>query len=74
MSGGISAPFIHRPIATTLLMAAVRGLMMDLLATGDRERVDDAFELLLAGVRDRIEEWSADSVPGGRRLDRRQRA
>jgi len=23
MSGGISAPFIHRPIATTLLMAAV---------------------------------------------------
>ena len=30
MSGGISAPFIHRPIATTLLMAAV--LLVGLVA------------------------------------------
>ena len=34
----------------TLLLAALRGLVLDLLATGDAERVDRAFEALLASV------------------------
>lgn len=31
----------------TLLLAALRGLLLDLLATGERDRVDAAFEALL---------------------------
>ncbi|KAA5835952.1 TetR/AcrR family transcriptional regulator [Saccharopolyspora hirsuta] len=34
----------------TLALAALRGLVLDLLATGDTERVDAAFEALLAGM------------------------
>ena len=34
----------------TLLLAVVRGLLLDLLATGDRQRVDAAFERALAGL------------------------
>jgi len=34
----------------TLVLAAVRGLLLDLLATGERARVDAAFEALLAHV------------------------
>jgi AcrR family transcriptional regulator len=32
----------------TLLLAVVRGLLLDLLATGDKRRVDAAFEMALA--------------------------
>jgi AcrR family transcriptional regulator len=35
------------PDRATLLLAALRGLLLDLLATGDRGRVDAAFERLL---------------------------
>lgn len=35
----------------TLVVAAVRGLLLDLLATGDRERVEQAFERLVAVTR-----------------------
>ena len=35
-----------------LLLAVVRGLLLDLLATGDTERVDAAFELALARLVD----------------------
>ena len=34
----------------TLLLAVVRGLLLDLLATGDKRRVDAAFERALAGL------------------------
>jgi hypothetical protein len=40
----------------TLVIATIRGLLLDLLATGDRERVEDAAEAFLATldrVRDR---------------------
>lgn len=37
----------------TLVLAAIRGLMLDLLATGETDRVNAAFERLLAAVTDR---------------------
>ncbi|MFI0721692.1 TetR/AcrR family transcriptional regulator [Streptomyces sp. NPDC021224] len=36
----------------TLVIATIRGLLLDLLATGDRARVQDAAEHFLAGLRD----------------------
>lgn len=39
------------PEAATLALAAVRGLLLDLLATGDSERVDAAFHALLGLLR-----------------------
>jgi hypothetical protein len=35
-----------RAATATLVWAALRGLLLDLLATGDRDRVESAFELL----------------------------
>lgn len=35
----------------TLLLAGLRGLLLDLLATGERERVDAAFEALVRSIR-----------------------
>jgi hypothetical protein len=32
----------------TLVIATIRGLLLDLLATGDRERVEDAAESFIA--------------------------
>ena len=37
----------------TLLLAVVRGLLLDLLATGEKQRVDAAFEIVLAGLESR---------------------
>ena len=34
----------------TLVIATIRGLLLDLLATGDRDRVDDAAEAFLASL------------------------
>ena len=34
----------------TLVIATIRGLLLDLLATGDRERVHDAAEIFLASL------------------------
>ena len=34
----------------TLVIATIRGLLLDLLATGDRDRVEDAAESFLAGL------------------------
>jgi hypothetical protein len=39
-------PARARPMATTLL-AQIRGLQLDLAATGERDRVDQAFTLML---------------------------
>ncbi|MBF6214015.1 TetR/AcrR family transcriptional regulator [Nocardia puris] len=36
------------PVIATLILAQVRGLQLDLLATGDRERVESAFDTLIA--------------------------
>jgi AcrR family transcriptional regulator len=38
--------------AATLVIATIRGLLLDLLATGDRNRVQDAAEDFLAGLGD----------------------
>ena len=48
-------PHIDRALGTseaeaTLVLAALRGLMLDLLATGDSDRVHAAFEALLADL------------------------
>ena len=39
-------------VVRTLLVAAVRGLLLDVLATGDRDRADAAFETLLSMIDD----------------------
>lgn len=42
----------------TLALATLRGLCIDLLATGERERVDGAFESYLDSVVRRAEQWA----------------
>jgi AcrR family transcriptional regulator len=46
----------------TVLLAVVRGLMMDLVATGDRERLDAAFEIVIEGSVRNIEEWALEAA------------
>jgi hypothetical protein len=38
------------PVSATLVIATIRGLLLDLLATGDRDRVQSAAERFLAGL------------------------
>jgi AcrR family transcriptional regulator len=47
----------------TLLLATLRGLVIELLATGERERLDEAFETYLAGAERRAAEWSSTDRP-----------
>jgi AcrR family transcriptional regulator len=47
-----------RPYAT-LLLATLRGLVIDLLATGERERLEEAFENTLANAQRHVSEWSS---------------
>jgi AcrR family transcriptional regulator len=42
----------------TLLLAMMRGLIMDLLVTGDRERLDIAFNAVVGDAMRRIEGWA----------------
>ncbi|MFC5063345.1 TetR/AcrR family transcriptional regulator [Actinomycetospora atypica] len=37
-------------VAATMILAQIRGLQLDLAATGDHERVDRAFELFVSGL------------------------
>jgi len=46
----------------TLMLATLRGLVVDLLTTGERERVDDAFEIYLENIERRAAEWSMDGL------------
>lgn len=41
----------------TLILSQIRGLSMDLLATGDRDRVDRAFEMFVEGFAARAQSW-----------------
>jgi AcrR family transcriptional regulator len=41
----------------TLTLALMRGLMVDMLVTGERERVDRAFDLVIAGAAARDAVW-----------------
>jgi AcrR family transcriptional regulator len=49
----------------TLGAATLRGLVIDLLATGERERVDRAFEGALENVLRRAEEWDTRARQAG---------
>ncbi|MFF0816337.1 TetR/AcrR family transcriptional regulator [Rhodococcus sp. NPDC003318] len=46
------------PSQATLILAQVRGLSLDLLATGDRGRVDRAFELFVTGIEAKLAAWA----------------
>jgi hypothetical protein len=48
------------PGIATLLIAQRRGLMTDLLVTGDTARIDAAFEIVLENARRRAELWNSD--------------
>jgi AcrR family transcriptional regulator len=52
-------PPADAPPLATFLIAEIRGLQLDLLATGDRARVDRAFALLLETYRARAAGWQA---------------
>jgi len=56
-------PLARREAAATFVYAAIRGLQLDLLATGDRQRVDAGFEELLAATR-LLREAGAEAVAG----------
>ncbi|WFR70896.1 TetR/AcrR family transcriptional regulator [Prescottella defluvii] len=56
-------PRDEAPAHSTLVLAQVRGLLLDLLATGDRERVDRTFELVVGDTRARIRRWRRDQLP-----------
>ncbi len=47
----------------TLLLATIRGLVVELLATGDRERLNEAFEIAVENAERRAGEWA---LRGGR--------
>lgn len=42
----------------TLILGQIRGLALDLLATGDRDRVDAAFERFVADIEGKLTRWS----------------
>jgi AcrR family transcriptional regulator len=48
------APAHEAPRLATLLYGAIRGLLLDLVSTGDRDRVETGFEALLDLVRPRL--------------------
>jgi AcrR family transcriptional regulator len=45
--------------SATVTLATLRGMVLDLLATGERERVDAAFEVMLANAEQRAAGWSS---------------
>jgi hypothetical protein len=72
----LGCPEEDAPVFATLALATLRGLVVDLLATGDRERLDEAFEGALETVLRRASEWDSQKarhagtpVLAGRELD-----
>ena len=47
----------------TIMIALLRGLSLDLLATEDTERLDATFELILLDTTHRVRHWSANRRP-----------
>jgi len=43
----------------TLMLAILRGMIIDLLATGERERLDQAFEMFLTNTEHRAATWAS---------------
>lgn len=58
---GASCPEDQVTPMATLILAQVRGLSLDLLATGDRERVDSAFAVLRDGLAAQLAQWRPNS-------------
>jgi AcrR family transcriptional regulator len=54
----LGCPPEHARVFATATLATLRGLVIDLLATGERERVDAAFENALATAERRAAEWA----------------
>ena len=52
------------PAVATLLLGAMRGLVLDLLVTGERERVEAAFDALVADADARAARWRGAGPPG----------
>ena len=50
----------------TITLALLRGLMMDMLVTGDHERLDAAFECLLIDEARYVKSWNRESDSEGR--------
>jgi AcrR family transcriptional regulator len=48
------------PLMATLLIAQFRGLMTDLLVTGDRERVEGAFEVVIDNASRSLRSWDRE--------------
>jgi AcrR family transcriptional regulator len=59
----LGCPDADAELRATRLMATLRGLMMDLLVTGDRDRINSTFELVRADLRRSVQEWSTSSIP-----------
>lgn len=59
-------PSEDAPRFATLLLAQLRGLQLDLLVTGDHDRVNAALDTALTDLRHRIDSWStADTGANG---------
>ncbi|MGW6378429.1 TetR/AcrR family transcriptional regulator [Rhodococcus sp. NPDC055112] len=54
---GAGCPDEQVPQVATLILAQIRGLTLDLLATGDRPRVDRAFAFLVDDLAARVRGW-----------------
>ncbi len=50
-----SVPYVKKGPRAPLVIATIRGLLLDLLATGDRDRVQDAAESFLATLEHRAD-------------------
>lgn len=57
----LGCPQEEAPAFATVALATLRGLVIDLLATGEQERVDAAFERALETVLRRAAEWAPAS-------------
>jgi AcrR family transcriptional regulator len=56
---GLGCPLEEAGTFGTLLLATLRGLIMELLITGDRERMDAAFELVVADAERYTAQWAS---------------
>ncbi len=55
---GRGCPADESRAQATVFLATLRGLVIDLLATGDHERVDEAFEMVIANAQLQAAEWA----------------
>jgi AcrR family transcriptional regulator len=54
----LGCPEAEASAFATVLLATIRGLVIELLATGDRERLDQAFEIAVENAERRAQQWS----------------